>query len=68
MEKIVLNVNGMMCEGCENRINKVIMKVNGVKDVRASFKDGIVIITGTNLDRYELVKIVENLDYEVTNK
>ena len=65
MDKITLNVNGMMCEGCENRINKVISKAPGVKDVKASHKDGTVIISGNNLNRDELIACIENLDYEV---
>ena len=68
MDKIDLNVSGMMCEGCENRIKKVISNVDGVTEVKASHKDGKVIITGKNLNKDELINKIENLDYEVLNK
>ena len=68
MDKLDLNVSGMMCEGCENRIKKVINNIDGVTGVKVSYKDGKVIITGNGLNREELINKIENLDYEVLNK
>ena len=35
MKEIILNVEGMMCEGCENRIKNALGTIEGVIDVSA---------------------------------
>lgn len=35
MQKTELNVKGMHCEGCENRIKKMLPRINSVGDVTA---------------------------------
>ena len=42
MSEIILNVKGMMCEGCENRVQNVIKDIDGVIDVIADHKTGTV--------------------------
>ncbi len=49
MKKIEINVDGMVCQGCENRIKNALMNIDGVENVDASYKTGDVIIT-TNKD------------------
>ena len=35
MQKTELHVTGMHCEGCENRIKKMLPRINSVDDVNA---------------------------------
>ena len=43
MKHIELNVEGMMCENCENRIKNSVSMLDGVKNVKASRIDKKVI-------------------------
>ena len=42
--KIVLNIEGMTCGGCESQINRVLNKTEGVISCNASYKDASVTI------------------------
>ena len=58
MGKILLNVNGMKCNGCENRIKNALMTIDGVEDVKANYIDGTVEIISNN----------ENIETEIKEK
>ena len=36
MQELVLKVDGMVCSGCENRIQNALKNIDGVKKVQAS--------------------------------
>lgn len=38
MEQLVLQVNGMTCTACENRIQRALGKLEGVRQARADHK------------------------------
>ncbi len=42
MEQLVLNVNGMTCTACENRIQRALGKLEGVRQARADHRAGEV--------------------------
>ena len=66
MEEITLKVNGMHCEGCENRIKKVISGISGIKEVNADYKTGIVTIKSEDVINTDEVKEkIEDLGFEV---
>lgn len=66
MANIELKVNGMMCEGCENRVKNVIKEIEGVIDVKADHKSGIVeIITEKDIDENTVKEAIEDIGYEV---
>ncbi len=66
MQHIELNVEGMMCERCENRIENSLSMIDGVKNVKASRIDKKVTIDADdNVNQDEIVKRIEDLDYEV---
>lgn len=44
MNKIVLNVAGMTCGHCENRVKKAVGELDGVKSVEVSLADKNVTI------------------------
>ena len=66
MNEIVLNVNGMMCEGCENRIKNVVKNIKGVEDVKADHKTGKVIVTvKQDVDENKISEVIDDIGYEV---
>ena len=42
MKELELKVKGMMCNGCENRVKNALKTINGVENVEADHKTGIV--------------------------
>ena len=66
MKKIVLNVEGMMCGGCEARVKKTLLQINGIEEVVASFEDKKVeVLAADNVDENSIVIQVEDLGFEV---
>ena len=66
MANIEFKVNGMMCEGCENRVKNAIQEIEGVIDVKADHKVGIVeIITEKDIDKNMVKEAIEDIGYEV---
>ncbi|MBQ0926639.1 heavy-metal-associated domain-containing protein [Saccharopolyspora endophytica] len=67
METLVLQVLGMSCGGCEQRIDAVLRRVEGVRDVTADHTTGAVRVRiGPELsDRGVLVERLETAGYEV---
>ena len=66
MKHIELNVEGMMCEKCENRIENSLSMIEGIKNVKASRENKKVIIDADdNVNEDDIVKRIEDLDYEV---
>lgn len=66
MKDLVLKVNGMMCEGCENRVQNVLGEIDGVEKVVANHKDGTVTITSNvEIDENVIKEKIEDIGYEV---
>lgn len=66
MKHIELNVEGMMCEKCENRIKNSLSMIEGIRNVKASRENKKVIIDADdNVNEDDIVKRIEDLDYEV---
>ena len=42
MNEIILNVEGMMCGGCEKRIENALGEVKAIKNIKANHEDGTV--------------------------
>lgn len=66
MKHIELNVEGMMCEKCENRIENSLSMIEGIRNVKASRENKKVIVDADdNVNEDDIVKRIEDLDYEV---
>ena len=48
MKEVTINVKGMVCNGCENRIKNALKTIEGVENVSANHNTGIVSITLNN--------------------
>lgn len=68
MKEITLKVEGMMCEGCENRIKNAVGTMEGVVDVSAKHETGIVkIIAKENVMEEEIKEKIEDIGFSVNN-
>jgi len=56
MKEIILNVEGIACSGCENRIQNAISKMEGIEKVVASHENKNVIITAKEDISEEAIK------------
>lgn len=66
MNEINLNVEGMMCGGCEKRIENALGDIKGVKNIKANHKDGTVKIESKKEIDMDVVKEkIENLGFKV---
>lgn len=66
MEKITIKVEGMVCEGCENRVKNALKLVEGVKEVEANHVEGIVKVSAAEeVKEKELKEKIEDLGFEV---
>ena len=66
MKEIVLKVSGMMCNGCENRIQNALKQIDGVEDVKANHVDGNVKLTANDDINEEIIKeTITDIGYEV---
>ena len=66
MEEIIINVEGMMCGGCENRIQNALKEIDGVENVVANHKDGTVkIIKSTSVEESLLTERISDLGFDV---
>lgn len=62
----IIKVKGMMCEGCERRIENALSEIKDIKNVEANHKDGIVKIEcDGKLDYSKIVAQIEDLGFEV---
>lgn len=44
MKKTIIKVEGMVCSGCENRVQNALKTIEGVESVIANHTEGIVTI------------------------
>lgn len=66
MEEIILNVEGMHCEGCENRVKNSLSTIDGVESVIADHNNGTVTIKtnkAVNID--EIKEMIDDLGFKV---
>jgi copper chaperone len=66
-ETLQLTVTGMTCGGCENAVATSLKRVNGVEEVRASFKANVVDVTfdEAKVTPSVIRTTIEGLGYEV---
>ena len=68
MKEIIINVKGMVCGGCENRIKNALEEIKGVEKVEANYKTGIVkILTNENIERKVMEDVIEDIGFEVNS-
>ena len=67
--EVVLKVEGMHCEGCENRIKNVLKTIEGIQEVDASYKTKEVVIKADeNVDLNEVKERLADIGFDVTDE
>ena len=66
MEEIKLNVNGMVCGGCEKRVVNAVSTIEGVKEVIANYNEGTVVVKSDIKISEDIIKEkIEDLGFTV---
>lgn len=66
MKEILIKVEGMVCSGCENRIQNALKTVDGVISVVANYGDGTVkVILNSEIEENILKEKIEDLGFDV---
>lgn len=69
MKEIKIKVNGMVCEGCENRVKNALSTIDGVENIEASHKTGIVtVISNKKVEGSIIEEKIDNLGFEVVKE
>lgn len=61
MKEIKLNIEGMHCTGCSNRLEKVLNNTDGVEKATVSFEQKQAIIT-YNENQIDIAQIKETIE------
>ncbi len=66
MKEIVIKVNGMVCNGCENRVQNALKNIQGVENVIANHNSGIVTVNAADdVTENVIVEKIEDIGFEV---
>ncbi len=66
MKETIINVKGMVCNGCENRVKNALKTIDGVEDVEANYTNGIVKVTSKDeVEESTLKDKIEDIGFEV---
>ena len=69
MKETIINVKGMVCGGCENRIKNALGDIKGIEKVEAKYKAGEVkIFTSENVERKAMEDVIEDIGFEVVKE
>ena len=69
MKETIINVKGMVCGGCENRIKNALGDIKGIEKVEADYKTGKVkIFTSENVERKAMEDVIEDIGFEVVKE
>lgn len=65
MKETIIKVQGMACEGCENRIQNALKNIAGIEKVVANHKEGTVTVTANETLINDIKEKIEDLGFEV---
>ena len=66
MKETQIKVNGMVCEGCENRVKNALSTIDGIESVEANHKTGIVtVISNEEIERSVIEEKIDDIGFEV---
>lgn len=68
MKELIFKVNGMVCEGCENRIKNAIGTLDEIEIVEANHITGIVKVTSNKeieREREKIEEIIKDIGFEI---
>lgn len=66
MKEIVIKVEGMVCNGCEKRVQNALKTLEGIEKVDADHTNGTVTITSKNEVEENVIKEkIEDIGFKV---
>lgn len=68
MNTIKLNIEGMHCEGCKNRLEKVLNSKDEVKSAKVNLQKKEAEIEYENINEKNLIKIIEQAGFKAKIK
>lgn len=69
MKEFIIKVKGMVCTGCENRVQNALKTIEGVSEVVADHTKGTVkVIANNEVSQKTIEEKIENLDFEVVKE
>lgn len=69
MKEMIIKVTGMMCAGCENRVQNAVKLLAGVENVTANHEDGIVkVVSAENVTIESVKEAIEDLGFDIVEE
>lgn len=69
MKETKMKVNGMVCEGCENRVKNALSTIDGIESIEASHKTGIVtVMSSKEIERSVIEEKINDLGFETVKE
>ena len=66
MKETIINVKGMVCNGCENRVKNALKTIDGVEEVEANYTNGIVKVKSKEeVEESAMKEKIEDIGFEV---
>jgi len=66
MKETIIKVEGMVCNGCENRVQNALKTIEGVEIVVANHTNGTVTVTSKNEVAENIIKEkIEDIGFKV---
>ncbi len=66
MKETILKVEGMVCNGCENRVQNALKTIEGIEKVVADHNSGTVTITAKDsVDEKTMKEKIEDIGFTV---
>lgn len=66
--KFELKVEGMVCSGCENRVKNVLLTIEGITHVEASYETGCILVDAKENVKQEIIEKISDLGFEVVDE
>lgn len=66
MKETIINVEGMVCGGCENRVKNALLTIEGIESVEANHETGIVKVNAKEeVQESTMKEKIEDIGFEV---
>jgi len=64
MNSRIIKIGGMTCNHCRMNVEKILLGVKDIRDVRIDLSNGEAVLTGENIDMINVAKKIEEGGYE----
>ena len=69
MKETIIKVEGMVCNGCTNRVQNAIKNIEGIEEVIADYTTGVVkIISKNDVSENEIKEKIEDIGFIVVEE